>query len=116
MHCAAREPKRRGAVQPPGLLRVELDDELFLYRERDVLALRCTDDPTNSVLFVKGQPLGNLRPRAGSQGFLDWEEVQVLSPHRNLISHSNVIAGNVDHPPIHLDMPMPYDLPGLGPT
>ena len=79
MFCAARESKRRGAVRPPALLRVELDDELFLCRERDVLALRHADDPTNPVLFIKGQPLGNRRSGAGLQSFLDREEVQVLS-------------------------------------
>ena len=111
-----RHRARANRARAQRLLRVELHDELFLGRQRDVLPRRLPDHPSDPVLLVQGQPLQKRRAGPGLEALLDGAELSGLGLHGDLVTRRHLIARNVDDAAVHLDMPMPNQLASRRPA
>ena len=102
---------RRGPAN--ALLRVELHDQLLLYRERYVGTRRCSHHTSDTLLLVERQPIKQRRARTRLEGGLDRQERLRLGPHRNLVAGRHTKARYVHRPSVHLNVTMSDDLTGL---
>src|SRR5687768_15840934 len=97
-----------------GLLRVELDDELFLDREPDVFALRKIRDRTAELIRLELEPLGNAASGGRLDGLADLIVLAALFPHLNHVALADLIGGDVDLLAVDLDVAVADELPRLG--
>src|SRR5690606_31702525 len=97
------------------LLRVALDDELFLHRQRDVRPRRLPDHPAHAGLLVQGEPFDERRPRARGEAGLDREQILRLALHADLVARLHMDARHVHEPTVDLAMAVRHDLARLSP-
>src|SRR5437868_9638872 len=104
------------AVWPPGdlLLRVELDDELFLNRETDVLAFRYVVDGPEELVGIHSQPRRDAATAGRFHSLADLFVLAALLADLDRVSLANLVGGDIGLLPVHLDVVVANELPGLG--
>src|SRR5918996_6520417 len=106
-----------GAVPAPtgeaclALLRIELDDELFLHGRVDVRALRQLQDLAGEVVVVGLEPGGDRGREVG--GVADDLLDRASGPQRDDVVRPHVVARDVHAATVHLEMAVADDLPRL---
>src|SRR5690348_427735 len=98
-HCALR------------LLRVQLDDQLLLRRNRNVRARGALEHSAAEALAIDGEPGQRSAARRLIHGCLYRDHLARLLPNANLFARLHLIARNVDRALIHFDMTMANELP-----
>src|SRR5215212_5927559 len=96
------------------LLRVEFDDELFLDREADVLALRHVEDGAAELLGIELEPCRNAASAGRLDGLTDLVVLAALLANLDHIALAGLVGGDVDLLAVHLDVTVAHELTRLG--
>ena len=94
-------------------LGVELDDQLFLGRERYVAAHRHSEDPADPLLLVQSQPVRKGRPQPRLEIRGHHLQIPRALSQSDFVASGQPIARDIDARSVHEHMPMRYQLPGL---
>src|SRR6266850_1162520 len=100
----------RGTPRSRVLLRVKLDDELFLDGETDVFALRDIVDRTAELSGLHREPGGNAAAGSRFHGLADLVVLAALFAHLNHIPLAGLVGGDVDLPAIDFDVAVTDEL------
>src|SRR5688500_17920387 len=98
--CVRRRMDARGARPCDieiGLLRVELDDELFLDRETDVFALGKVRDRAAELIGLELEPLGNAASGGRFDGLADLIVLAALFPDLDHVALADLIGRSEEH-------------------
>src|ERR1051326_8429217 len=86
------------------LLRVEFDDELFLNRKTDVLALRHVIDRAAELLGIQLEPARNAATRSRFDGLADLFVLAALFANLDGVALSHLVRRDVDFFSVDLDV------------
>src|SRR3954471_8443412 len=96
---------------PQPLLRIQLDYQLLLRRDRDVRARRTVEHPAAERLAIYREPGEGRTARGLVHRRLDGDHLARLHPHTDLLTGLHLIARDVHRALVDLDMSMPDQLP-----
>src|SRR5690349_4924478 len=95
------------------LLRVELDDQLFVDRHREIGALRKGLHRPGERDRIELQPVGHAPALRKLHRLLDAGDVAAPLPHADDVARTNEIRGDVHLATVHAEVAVPDELAGL---
>src|SRR5690606_15088802 len=98
------------------LLRVQLDDELLLDRERDLRARGPLQHAARPRPLIQCEPPHHLGPGLRFQRRLNGQQIPRGLPYPDLVAGLDRVTRDVHYPPVHLDVPVPNELTRLTPA